>query len=104
MPQLHATLSLLDPVALDPGASVLLGLVPREVDKVSADFGDDGSPGGVWHVEGRLGLDGVDPVQREAGAVGVGRQDAEQVLLALRQTLDCKVGLLAETGDDYPVL
>ena len=52
----------------------------------------------------RLGPDGNDSIQWRSSSIDISCQDSEQVLLAFRETLDSKVGALAQAGNDNPFI
>jgi len=49
-----------------------------------------------------LGTDWIDAIKRWTIAVDIGGKDPEQILLSFSQALHCKVGALAEAGNDNP--
>ena len=52
----------------------------------------------------RFGPYGNDSIQWRSSSIDISCQDSEQVLLAFSETLDSKVGALAQAGNDNPII
>ena len=104
LPDFQANFSLFNPVSLDSGSTIILWSVPGQVDKVTTNSSDRWLARGTWRIMRRLCSDGVDSIQWRSSSIDISCQDSEQILLAFSETLDSKVGALAEAGNDNPFI
>lgn len=121
-----AYLAFVDPVTLDPGTAVRRRFFPRQVDEISADFGDFRNTGcrrRVWKTkdfrlvekvgdewlfsiltERGFGFDGVGSFQRRTHSVFVDCHHSEQILLPVGEALNRKRRVFAKRIYQNPMI